>query len=122
MRKCISNKKQESKIRESKPKTRCGESVCFTQQNNRNFRDMTIFYNMSLHRENIIITEIKTYRITYFIQIKSEKDGAPENSIKENNKLISINISLTSCRESNNHNVLIPTNTKFVKSMLYFLM
>ena len=77
---------------------------------------------MSLHRENIIITEIKTYRITYFVQIKSEKDGAHENSIKENNKLISINISLNSCRESNNHNVLIPTNTKFVKPMLYFLM
>ena len=37
----------------------CGESACFTQQNHRNFRDMTIFYNMSLHRENIILTEIK---------------------------------------------------------------
>ena len=44
------------------------------------------------------------------------KDGGHENSMKENNKLISINFSLISCRESNNHNVLIPTNTKFVKS------
>ena len=44
------------------------------------------------------------------------QDGGHENSMKESNKLISISISLTSCRERNNHNVLIPTNTKFIKS------
>ena len=37
----------------------CGESACCTQQNHKNYRDMTIFYNISLHRESIILTEIK---------------------------------------------------------------
>ena len=37
----------------------CEESACFTQQNHRNFWGMTIFYNVSLHHENIILTEIK---------------------------------------------------------------
>ena len=48
------------------------------------------------------------------------KDGEHENLMKENNKLISINISLTNCRESNNHNVLIPTNTKFLNPNVYW--
>ena len=35
--------------------------------------------------------------------------------MKENKKLISIGIALTSCRESNSHHALVSTNTKFVK-------
>ena len=55
-----------------------GESACFTQQNHGDFRDMTIFYNMSLQRENIILTETEMQKITYFIQIKSR--SCPINS------------------------------------------
>ena len=44
------------------------------------------------------------------------EDGRHKNSMIQNNKFISISISLTSCRESNNHHALVPTNTKFVQS------